>query len=347
MITMSKTRLFTLGCVICVLIIATIARSFATPDKNASTIPATLSSNSGSSIGIVTGSKTGTYYIFGRDIADVAKRVDIDMEAKISEGSIDNIKRINSNENATIGIVQSDVLGFLGRSKNPNSVRMANNLRMIFPLYNEEVHVLARSEIKDFKDLQGKKVAIGENGSGNMLTSVNLFAITGVTPAETMKISPTQGVAVLKGEADAAIFVGGKPVRLFRNLEDLTLPENQKYLDMLQKVHFIPLDNPKMLEEYKPAKITHQDYNFVKEDVPTVAVPAILVSYNFADGANTKRCEQLRDLANALRAALPMLKDSGHPKWKEVDLDAKINNWKKDACVWVDLQNAKLPSLKL
>jgi TRAP transporter TAXI family solute receptor len=317
-------------------------RGFAASDRNNNLLSKGALPNGDSPIGIVTGQKTGTYFIFGRDIADAAQKSGIAVEVKASEGSIDNIKRINSNENATLGIVQSDVLGFLGRSKNPDSVRMASNLRMVFPFYNEEIHVLTRNEIKDFKELQGKKVAIGEEGSGNMLTSVNLFSIMNVTPAEILKVSPAQGVvAVLKGEIDAAVFVGGKPVRLFKNLEDLTLPENQKYAEMMQKVHFIPMDSAKMLEEYKPAKITHDDYSFVKEDVPTIAVPAILVSYDFSEGANTKRCEQLSNLATAIRASLANLKATGHPKWKEVDLDAKINNWKKDTCVWVGLVKPK------
>ena len=39
---------------------------------------------------------------------------------------------------------------------------------------------------------------------------------------------------MLKGDfLDAVVFVGGKPVRLFKNLEDLSLPENQKYEGML------------------------------------------------------------------------------------------------------------------
>src|SRR4051812_38999577 len=82
-------------------------------------------------LGIVTGPKTGTYYAFGKDIAQVAGKAGIDVDIKQSEGSIDNIKRINSSENAALGIVQSDVLGFLSRSKSPESMRMANNLRMI------------------------------------------------------------------------------------------------------------------------------------------------------------------------------------------------------------------------
>jgi TRAP-type uncharacterized transport system substrate-binding protein len=68
---------------------------------------------------MVTGSKTGTYIQFGNDIAGVAKTVGLDILVKDSQGSIDNIKRINSKENATFGIVQSDVLGIsqpLGKS---------------------------------------------------------------------------------------------------------------------------------------------------------------------------------------------------------------------------------------
>lgn len=291
-------------------------------------------------ISIVTGLKTGTYYIFGRDIVDVAKKSDIDVLVKPSEGSIDNIKRINGDESTTLGIVQSDVLGFLGRSKNPESIKVAGNLRLVFPFYNEEIHVLARKEIKDFKDLQDKKVAIGEEGSGNMLTAINLFSIMGVTPADSQKIPSAQGVvAVLKGELDAVIFVGGKPVRLFKNLEDLTLPENQKYAAMLEKVHFLPMNGAKMLEEYKPAEITPSDYNFVKETVPTISVQAVLVSYDMSQGNNQKRCEQISKFANMIRASLPALKETGHPKWKEVNLDANVSIWKKDSCAW-SVQNS-------
>ncbi len=301
------------------------------------------------SIAIVSGPKTGTYYAFAKDIAQSAGKAGISIDVKTSEGSIDNIKRINSSENAGLGIVQSDVLGFLSRSKSPESVRMANNLRMVFPFYNEEVHVLARNDIKSFMDLQGKKVAVGEDGSGNMLTSINLFSMMGVTPGESKKISPAQGVvAVLKGELDAAIFVGGKPVRLFKNLEDLTLPENQKYAAMLDQVHFLPMDNPKMLEEYKPAVITKADYNFVRDDVPTIAVQAVMVSYDFAQGGNKRRCEKLGLLTKVLRKDLPNLAEKGHPKWKEVNLDAEAGNWKKDSCAWPDAEkNAKAAADKL
>ncbi|MFW0777795.1 MAG: TAXI family TRAP transporter solute-binding subunit [Rickettsiales bacterium] len=299
-------------------------------------------------LGIVTGPKTGTYYAFGKDIAAIMNKPHIEIEVKESEGSIDNIKRINSAENAGVGIVQSDVLGFLSRSKNPDSIKMAENLRMIFPFYNEEIHVLARKEVTDFSQLAGKNVSIGEDGSGNMLTAINLLSIMNVEPKETRKMPPAEAVvAVLKGELDAVIFVGGKPVRLFKNLEDLKLAENKKYAGMLDQVHFLPMASPKMLEEYRPAKITSADYNFVSKPVPTIAVQAVMVSYSFK-GANKERCGQIKKLSQAIRKNLGELKTKGHSKWKEVDLDAGSSLWKKDECAEdVKADNEKKELLKI
>ncbi|MEI7929353.1 MAG: hypothetical protein WCH40_12440, partial [Verrucomicrobiales bacterium] len=81
-------------------------------------------------------------------------------------------------------------------------------------------------------------------------------------------------------------------------------------------------DNPKMLEEYKPAQISKADYNFVQENVPTIAVQAVMVSYDFSQSGSKKRCEKLSSLSRLLRKELPTLKEKGHPKWKEVNLDA-------------------------
>lgn len=283
-------------------------------------------------LNMVTGPKTGTYYKFGKDLAVTASQASIDLDVRTSEGSIDNIKRLGSAEKVAMGIVQSDVLGFLARSKSPDSLKIAGALRVVFPFYNEEVHVLARKEIKSFAGLQGKKIAIGEEGSGSMLTAINLFSMMSVVPGEVKKIPAAQGVvAVLKGELDAAVFVGGKPVRLFKNLEDLTLPENQKYAPLLADVHFLPLDSAKMLEEYRPAEITPKDYHFVTQRVPTIAVQAMLVSYDFSHG-NKKRCELLGRFARALRDDLAHLRERGHEKWKEVNLDTSTGNWKKDSC---------------
>lgn len=288
-------------------------------------------------VGMVTGSLTGTYIRFGNDIAKVSERSKVPVLVKESKGSIDNIKRISSTENAALGIVQSDVLGYLKRTRNPESLRIAENLRMVFPFYKEEVHVLANKSISDFEDLQGKRVVVGSEGSGSWLTSMNLLSMMNVTPAEQLRLEPAEGVmAVLKGQADAMIFVAGKPVKLFKNLEDLSRSDNSEYRSLLDNVHFIPMDDSLMLKEYEHSEITPQDYAFVKESVPTVAVRAVLISYSFANQDNLytkQRCKQIATIAGAVRRNLAYLRQNGHDKWSEVDLNALPGLWERDKCV--------------
>lgn len=290
--------------------------------------------NPGNALAMVTGSRTGTYYRFGTDIRDMLKNTGIDVEVKESSGSIDNINRISSKENAAFGIVQSDVLGFLMRSKEGESHKFAENLRMVFPFYGEEVHVLANDSVSDFRDLNGKTVVVGPKGSGSWLTAVNLFGLAHIEPAKMLRISPEEGmVAVLSGKADAMIYVGGKPVKLFQNLDSLA--SNNAYSDMLKRVHLIPLNDPEMLKEYGAATITPEDYSFVKGNIPTLSVTAVLVSYGFAQADSPfakQRCDDIRKFSSALADEIGALQRSGHPKWQEVNLSAEIGFWKRDKC---------------
>ncbi len=285
-------------------------------------------------IGMVTGSQTGTYIKFGNDIAGVAKTIGLDIVVKDSKGSIDNIRRINSKENATFGIVQSDVLGFLSRSENAEMRRVASRLRLIFPFYNEEVHMLANKNIKSFNDLQGKRIVVGEQDSGTWLTATNLLQLAGVKPAQLLYVAPLQGVtAVLKGEADATFYVAGKPVTLFTKVGNLVT--NPEFAPLLGNVHFVPLADERLLREYQSARIGPADYEWLTEEVPTVAVKAVLMSFDFSSKQNpyfVQRCRQLSKLGQAIRANLGTLRQTGHPKWKEVNLDETVGTWPLDSC---------------
>lgn len=286
-------------------------------------------------IGMVTGSKAGTYIQFGRETAMVARVAGVDILVKESEGSIANIKRMASKENAAFGIVQSDVLGFLKRSDDSRMQEIANKLRLVLPLYNEEVHLFANQSIQSFKDLQGKRLAVGKKESGNWLTSTNLLQLTDVTPSELLYLSPAQAVtAVLTGEADAMIYVAGKPVKLFSNLEKLQ--SKPEYEGLTENVHFVSLDDPKMLEEYEAGKIDSTDYPWFGESIPTIAVKALMISFDFSSRRNgyyVQRCRQLSVLGRTIRENIDGLKQTGHPKWQEVDLDREdIGIWELDAC---------------
>jgi uncharacterized protein len=286
------------------------------------------------SIGVLTGSMTGTYFQFGQDLAKFARTAGLELTVKESEGSVDNLRRLVSRENAAISIVQSDVLGFLSRSEDAEARQLAERLRLVFPLYNEEVHLLARKEVRRFEDLAGKRVVVGTQGSGNWLTSNNLLRMLNVTPAKRLELPPPEGAsAVLGGEADAMVYVAGKPVKLFRTFQELQ--NNPQYASLVQAVHFVPLNHQSMLQEYVASTIGPDDYEWLSEAIPTVAVKAVLVSFDFSSRSNPyyqKRCEQLAKFGRVVRENFAELQQAGHPKWKEVDLDQDLGIWKRDTC---------------
>ena len=298
-----------------------------------------------SDMGMVTGSSTGTYYQFGNQVAAVAKKVGVGIEVKTSEGSLANIRRLTSNENAALGIVQSDVLGYLARSNDPELQKVATELRLIFPFYNEEVHILGRRNIKTLADLNGKVVALGSKGSGSWLTAVNLFRMVGVEPKEIQHLSPSDAVRdVIVGAVDAMVFVGGKPVKVFSDIAQMR--NNPVYSDMIPNVHFLEINDPKVLREYNAASIGPADYSWVTAPVNTVTVKAALISYDFSNPGNSyhkARCAQLKKVGKEMREELPNLKRSGHPKWKEVDLDGGMGIWPLDSC---SRSGASMPAKK-
>ena len=83
------------------------------------------------------------------------------------------------------------------------------------------------------------------------------------------------------------------------------------------------------------ANIGSDDYNWVEDQISTVAVKAALVSFNFAARSSPYyklRCEQLGVLGNGVYEGFEGLKQSGHPKWNEVDLDQQLGIWERDSC---------------
>jgi TRAP transporter TAXI family solute receptor len=285
-------------------------------------------------IGMVTGSSTGIYIQFGQDIAKVAQSVGLDILVKESEGSIDNIRRLVSTENAALGIVQSDVLGFLTRSTDPQVRRIASRLRLIFPFYNEEVHLLARTDIRRFEDLNGRRMVVGTQASGNWVTSSNLLRMVNVNPAELIELPPPEGVsAVLTGQADAMLYVVGKPAKLFTAV--LELQKDPRFGHLTKDIHFVPLTHPAILQEYLASTIGPNDYPWSNETVSTVAVKAVLISFDFSSRKNAyyqQRCGDLGKLGGAIRENFAELQRTGHPKWREVDLGQEVGIWKRDAC---------------
>ena len=288
----------------------------------------TTSADSAQDMGIVTGSKKGTYYQFGLNMAELVKQKGVRLRVDDSQGSVQNVFSVYKAPDTQLGIVQSDVLAFVAKIQTDLVLqRIAAKTKMVFPFYNEEVHLLANADVKDFDDLSGKIVAIGEEGSGIYLTSRLLFEASGVKPRDMLAVGPVDALALLKkGDIDALFYVAGVPVKLFT--EDVTADD---------KLALIPITNKSILEFYPAVQIPSNTYRWQKQVVNTVAVKAVLISYDFR-GSN---CENVGKVAKIVYDNLNWLKVNGHPKWKTVDLDASLKGWEQYDCVTKVVQPAK------
>jgi TRAP transporter TAXI family solute receptor len=244
-----------------------------------------------------------------------------------SQGSIQNVFSVFKAPDTQMGIVQSDVLAFVAKIQTDATLqRIAAKTKMVFPFYNEEVHLLANSEVKDFDDLSGKIVAIGEEGSGIYLTSRLLFEASGVKPRDMLSVGPVDALALLKkGDIDALFYVAGYPVKLFT--EDVTADD---------KLALVPITNKNILEFYPAVQIPANTYKWQNQAINTVAVKAVLISYDFR-GMN---CENVGKFSKIVYDNLAWLKANGHPKWKTVDLNAQLKGWEQYDCVTKVIQPA-------
>ena len=158
-------------------------------------------------LNLVTGSEKGTYYQFGLNLKELVQSKGIELGVHPSTGSIENLYAVYQRPQTQIGIVQSDVLAFVSRVKtNPMLVHIAQKTKLVFPLYNEEIHVLGRQGLGDFDNLAGKRVAIGEEGSGTYLTARLLLEVTGIKPAELVMVGTSEALSRLKANRIDAMF---------------------------------------------------------------------------------------------------------------------------------------------
>ncbi len=281
---------------------------------------------------ILTGGPTGTYIQFGRDIAGLVESCGQTLNVRESAGSLENFLGVRQRPVTQLGIVQSDVLEYLRTyaADDPDIARAVAGVRIAFPLYDEEVHLLARDGIGALSDLDDGRVAVGVEDSGTFLTASLALDLAGVT-AERVAIAPDASLdQLLAGEIDALFYVAGAPAALF---EDPRIDG--------EAFHLVPLTDEVLKAVYRPATIAADTYPFQTGPVESVAVKAVLMTYDYDPDLNAYHaasCKAVADTANLILTRFDDLQEAGHPKWSQVDLEDIPPGWDIGACVNAGLQ---------
>jgi TRAP transporter TAXI family solute receptor len=273
---------------------------------------------------IVTASERGTYIQIGRDIAKfVAPGADIALEVLPSAGSAENVNRLRYEPGVKFAMVQSDVYqAFLDQAASGNAPAgaMIRPLRVIMPLYNEEIYFITRkdSELNFVHEIKGAKINAGALRSGTALTTATLYRQMFGTPLPESNASflPNEEALVKlisDKSLDVVVVVAGQPAKLLADMK----PEARDLIKLLKFDAKHPA-SAEALKTYFPATVRATSYpNLLTEDLPGLAVKAFLVTYDYKLDLTVGH---LTRFVRSLCTNFATLQSQGHPKWREVEL---------------------------
>lgn len=281
------------------------------------------------SVSIIGGGINGTYSRYTTDLANVLD----DMEGQgmrvlpiIGHGGGQNVLDILFLRGVDMGLTQQDHLTFWKQRDPQLYSNLESRIRYITKLYNAEYHLIARKEIKTFEDLRGKKVNFWRPWSATDIGGQTIFKLLGIEVDHTEYIDTAKALQQVKsGEIAGTTLLAGAPISGYAKLK----PEDGLHIVPLGPDTLTPEQYKKLLEVYLPTKLTHKQYpNIIPEgqEVPSVASGVVLAVYNWKK--NTERYNKVAAFVDAFFSNFDkLLKPPRHPKWKTVNLAAKIPGW--------------------
>ena len=128
-----------------------------------------------------------------------------------------------------------------------------------------QVMVAANSDIKSMKDLKGKRVYLGDQGSSSTHMSANIIKVLGIE-CETIQTDRAEGYEMVRnGRADALIHNSGTP---YANILELGTAIELRCIPFTDEEIKICIESGPYSFQ---SEISAADYSFVKEPVKTLA----------------------------------------------------------------------------
>ena len=190
-------------------------------------------------ITIGTAGQTGIYYVVGQSVCQLVNRKtkehNLRCTAPATGGSIANLNGIRARD-LDFGVVQSDwQYHAYNGSSTFESTGPNQDLRAVLSAHPDIVTILARADsgIKKLDDLKGKRVNIGNPGSGSRATAEVLLdtidlPVSELGLASELK-SAEQSAALCDNKIDAIMFSAGHPVG---NIKEATVSCDTVFLQV-------------------------------------------------------------------------------------------------------------------
>ena len=266
---------------------------------------------------LATGGTGGTYYPFGGAIANIwnTKVENMNVTAQATGASAENLRLINKGE-AEYAIVQNDVMDYAYNGTDLFAGEKLANIMTIGTLYPEVVQIAVSKDsgIKSVADFKGKRISVGDAGSGVEFNAKQIREGYGLTFDDIKKSNLSfkeSAEGIQNGTLDGCFVTAGVPNAALQELAftaGLTL---------------VPVDGEaakKICEKYgyyTQTTIPGGTYKGTDDDTPALAIKATLA-------VNSKLDEQtVYEMTKALFENLNELA-TAHAKGKEVSAKAAV-----------------------
>jgi TRAP transporter TAXI family solute receptor len=228
---------------------------------------------------MVGGPPAGMFGIFATGISTYLSKTvpNLNVSVAATAGSVENLRRINGGE-AEIGISFAGDIheGFNGLEKFQG--KPLTNVRAIGAVFMGVAHLVtyADSNIKTVEDLAGKRVAVGNPGSGTFATAERVFRSLNMWDRITRVplLGAAAGDALSEGKADAYFWTGPSPDRV--TMEAAT-KKPVRAIDV-----YTPVSKTDFFKQYPYfARYTFVpgSYRGITEEVHSVGSPALWIAH--------------------------------------------------------------------
>jgi len=291
------------------------------------TLPDRESLNSGT-VTVITAPIGGPMSMMGSDMAAVLDEGEsLRVLPILGKGSAQNLVDIMMLKNIDMGFVATDALEFVKTEYNIPDI--AQRVRYIAQLFHNEVHIVARSEIRSLQDLNGKRV-FAERSIG-LPAARTIFRRLGIQADIDSQTDATGGLQkLIDGQGDAWIASVSKDAPVIKGIKN-----DGGRLHLLA----VPYDHA-LQDIYLPSSFSSEEYpNLVPQGtrVDAVAASTVLMVYNWPE--NSERYRRTARFVDALFGKIQVLQSPPrHPKWRDTVLSAPVQGLIrfKAAQEWLD-----------
>ena len=265
---------------------------------------------------MATGGTTGTYYAFSGTVSQVlsSKISNLSFDVQSTGASKANIYLVADKE-ADIAIVQNDVMYYANKGIDLFDGEAVTGFSAMAGCYAEVVQIVSNSSISDISELKGKRVSVGDIGSGCEFNAHQILEAYGMTfdDIEVHNLSFADSATALKDDKiDAFFCVAGAPTTAIvelatSNTINLLEVDDEHAAILVEKYPF-----------YTKYAIPGNSYKGISEDKQTVAVVATyIVSDDLSEDLVYNMTKALFDNADEIAKA--------HPKGAELNAEYSVS----------------------